>query len=72
MHENGLWLSFCDVASHGAALVLEPPTAHYADVFDTPTEVLAETVDLVRRLARAMRSALNATGVPQKWGAAPW
>ncbi|MFG3026185.1 HIT family protein [Streptomyces sp. NPDC048254] len=39
------------------------PTAHYADVFDTPTEVLAETVDLVQRLARAMRSGLNATGV---------
>ncbi|MGW2964538.1 HIT family protein [Streptomyces sp. NPDC001220] len=39
------------------------PTAHYADVFDTPTEVLAETVELVQRLAGAMRSGLNATGV---------
>nr|WP_294003725.1 HIT domain-containing protein [Streptomyces sp.] len=39
------------------------PTAHHADVFDTPTEVLTETVDLVQRLARAMRVGLKATGV---------
>ncbi|MFJ9774390.1 HIT family protein [Kitasatospora sp. NPDC101157] len=39
------------------------PTAHHADVFDTPTDVLAETVDLVQCVAGAMRSALRATGV---------
>ncbi|MFI8456951.1 HIT domain-containing protein [Kitasatospora sp. NPDC085464] len=27
------------------------PTTHYADVFDTPADVLAETVELVRRVA---------------------
>ncbi|MGW0855703.1 HIT family protein [Streptomyces sp. NPDC002690] len=42
---------------------LVAPTAHHADVFDTPAGVLAETVELAQRLARAMRSALNATGV---------
>ncbi|MEW2293053.1 HIT domain-containing protein [Streptomyces sp. NPDC006743] len=45
----------------GHTLVI--PTAHHADVFDTPAELLAETVALVQRLARAMRSALHATGV---------
>ncbi|MFF3846876.1 HIT family protein [Streptomyces sp. NPDC002328] len=50
-----------DTLAPGHTLVV--PTAHYRDVFDTPTEVLAETVDLVQRLAKAMRSALNATGV---------
>ncbi|MGY5048470.1 HIT family protein [Streptomyces sp. 900105755] len=50
-----------DPLAPGHTLVV--PTAHHADVFDTPAEVLAETVDLVQRLARAMRVGLNATGV---------
>ncbi|MEU9151768.1 HIT domain-containing protein [Streptomyces sp. NPDC048417] len=50
-----------DPLAPGHTLVV--PTAHYADVFDTPIEVLAETVELVQLLARAMRSGLNATGV---------
>ncbi|WP_184933108.1 HIT family protein [Streptomyces nymphaeiformis] len=39
------------------------PTSHFADLFDTPGEVLAETTALVQRLAKAMRSGLNASGV---------
>ncbi|MEE1819725.1 HIT family protein [Streptomyces sp. SP18ES09] len=39
------------------------PTSHFADLFDTPSAVLAETTALVQRLANAMRSGLNATGV---------
>ncbi|MFF4113649.1 HIT family protein [Streptomyces sp. NPDC001714] len=50
-----------DPLAPGHTLVV--PTAHHADVFDTPTEVLTETVDLVQRLARAMRVGLKATGV---------
>ncbi|WUQ00015.1 HIT domain-containing protein [Streptomyces sp. NBC_00247] len=50
-----------DPLAPGHTLVV--PTAHHADVFDTPAEVLTETVELVQRLARAMRHALDATGV---------
>ncbi|MFF1837335.1 HIT family protein [Streptomyces sp. NPDC058231] len=39
------------------------PNAHFADLFDTPPDVLAETTEHVRRLAEAMRSALGAGGV---------
>lgn len=45
----------------GHTLVI--PTAHHADIFDTPPEVLAHTMGLVQRLAGKMRTALNAGGV---------
>ncbi|MFJ8164853.1 HIT family protein [Streptomyces sp. NPDC096136] len=50
-----------DPLAPGHTLVV--PTAHFADLFDTPAEVLAETTALVRRVAEAMRSELGATGV---------
>ncbi|MFF8592325.1 HIT family protein [Streptomyces sp. NPDC015220] len=42
---------------------LVAPASHHTDVFDTPAEVLVETVKLAQRLAGAMRTALNASGV---------
>jgi histidine triad (HIT) family protein len=39
------------------------PTSHYADIFDTPAEVLAATMALVQRLAGRMRTELQAGGV---------
>ncbi|MER5757474.1 HIT family protein [Streptomyces sp. NPDC002088] len=45
----------------GHTLVI--PTSHWADIFDTPPEVLAHTMALVQHLAREMRTGLKATGV---------
>ncbi|MFJ2593064.1 HIT family protein [Streptomyces erythrochromogenes] len=39
------------------------PTLHFADVFETPPEVLAAVTALVQHVAGAARSALNASGV---------
>ena len=39
------------------------PTAHVTDIFDAPTDVLAQSMALIRRVADAMRSALGAEGV---------
>lgn len=39
------------------------PTAHHADIFDTPPDVLQRTMELVQRLAQAMRTTLQASGV---------
>ncbi|UQW99273.1 HIT domain-containing protein [Streptomyces sp. RerS4] len=39
------------------------PTRHYTGVFDTPPEVLAASMSLVQRVATAMRTALDASGV---------
>nr|BFD81782.1 hypothetical protein StreXyl84_11830 [Streptomyces sp. Xyl84] len=50
-----------DPLAPGHTLVI--PTQHYADVFDTPHDVLAATMALVQRVAAAMRSALDASGV---------
>ncbi|MYV94956.1 HIT domain-containing protein [Streptomyces sp. SID1034] len=64
------WVSRGPVASAFAPLTpiapghtLVVPTSHFADIFDTPPEVLAETMALVRRVADTMRSALQAGGV---------
>ncbi|MFI6699955.1 HIT family protein [Streptomyces sp. NPDC050509] len=53
VHENGLWLSFCESRSPSC----------YEGVFDTPPDVLAASMPLAQRLAAAMRTALDATGV---------
>ncbi|MGW1014063.1 HIT family protein [Streptomyces termitum] len=50
-----------DPLAPGHALVV--PTAHWADVFDVPPEVLADTVALVQQVATVMRTALRAEGV---------
>ncbi|WP_425347998.1 HIT family protein [Streptomyces durhamensis] len=50
-----------DPLAPGHTLVV--PTHHYADVFDTPHDVLAATTALVQRVAGAMRAALDASGV---------
>ncbi|NML51671.1 HIT domain-containing protein [Streptomyces sp. R302] len=50
-----------DPLAPGHTLVV--PVRHYADVFDTPPEVLAATMALVQRVAGAMRAELGATGV---------
>ncbi|KOU81004.1 MULTISPECIES: HIT family protein [unclassified Streptomyces] len=39
------------------------PTRHHVGVFDTPPDVLATSMALVQRVAAAMRTALDATGV---------
>ena len=50
-----------DPIAPGHALVV--PTVHVTDIFDAAPHILADTVILVRRVADAMRSALNAEGV---------
>ncbi|MEV5316022.1 HIT domain-containing protein [Streptomyces sp. NPDC052610] len=50
-----------DPLAPGHTLVV--PALHFPDVFTTPPEALAATMTLVQRVAEAMRSALDATGV---------
>ncbi|MFD5786383.1 HIT family protein [Streptomyces sp. NPDC127037] len=50
-----------DPLAPGHTLVI--PTSHWADIFDTPPEVLAQAMALVQRLAGKMRSELKAGGV---------
>jgi len=50
-----------DPLAPGHTLVV--PTSHYADLFDAPPHVLADTMALAQRVARAARVALGASGV---------
>lgn len=50
-----------DPLAPGHTLVV--PSLHYEDVFTTPPDVLVATTALVQRVAGAMRSALDASGV---------
>ncbi|MGW2836957.1 HIT family protein [Streptomyces sp. NPDC001493] len=68
--DSARWVTRGPVASAFAPLTpiapghtLVVPTSHFADLFDTPPEVLAETMALVRLVADRMRSALRADGV---------
>lgn len=45
----------------GHTLVI--PTSHYADLFDASSDVLAGTMALVKQVAVAMRTGLDASGV---------
>ncbi|MGV9289254.1 HIT family protein [Streptomyces sp. NPDC003719] len=45
----------------GHTLVI--PTSHFTGVFDTPPDVLTASMMLVQRVAAAMRTALDASGV---------
>ncbi|MFB8030762.1 MULTISPECIES: HIT family protein [unclassified Streptomyces] len=47
----------------GPGHTLVVPTRHYADVFDVPSDVLNELMSLVQRVAAAMRTELDASGV---------
>lgn len=68
--DSARWVARGPVASAFAPLTpiapghtLVVPTSHVADLFETPPEVLAETMALVRRVAGTMRSTLGADGV---------
>lgn len=50
-----------DELAPGHTLVI--PTAHHANVFETPTNVLAAVMELVQAVASAMRASLDAGGV---------
>ncbi|MEV0615594.1 HIT family protein [Nonomuraea sp. NPDC050404] len=50
-----------DPLAPGHTLVI--PAPHYRDLFETPPDVLSQTMALVQDLANAMRAALGAGGV---------
>lgn len=50
-----------DQIAPGHTLVI--PNDHYGDIFETPEDILARTMVLVRTIARTMRTALGASGV---------
>ncbi|MER5562496.1 hypothetical protein CG740_37340 [Streptomyces sp. CB01201] len=63
VHRGPVACAFAPLNPLAPGHTLVVPTSHYADVFETPPEVLAGTTALVQRVAEAARTALNASGV---------
>ena len=63
LYEDDDVLAFMDIGPlvHGHALVI--PKAHYNLLMDTPDDVLAKVIAVVRRIARAQQAGLGADGV---------
>lgn len=49
------------LSTYGHSLIA--PKAHYEGLFDIPTEVLAEVIEMARRLAESYKAAIDSTGV---------
>ncbi|MGW2479598.1 HIT family protein [Streptomyces sp. NPDC001571] len=63
VHRGPVACAFAPLNPLAPGHTLVVPTSHYADVFESPPEVLAGTTALVQRVAEAARTALNASGV---------
>ncbi|MBI5398042.1 HIT family protein [Candidatus Woesearchaeota archaeon] len=63
IYENHKALAFLDInpINNGHALVM--PKEHHETLLDTPDEVLAETVKLAKRVAKAVKEGTGADGV---------
>ena len=63
VYEDGEVLAFMDIrpVSEGHTLVI--PKRHYADIFDTPEELVAATTKVTKRIALAAKKATQADGI---------
>lgn len=63
VYENDLVLAFLDIGPVVKGHTLVIPKAHYDPITDTPDDVLAGVMAVVKRIARAQVDALGADGV---------
>ncbi|MBI4738110.1 HIT family protein [Candidatus Woesearchaeota archaeon] len=63
IYENHKAMAFLDInpINNGHTLVM--PKAHHETLLDTPDDVLAETVKLAKRVAKAVKEGTGADGV---------
>lgn len=63
VYEDAEVLAFMDIkpVSQGHTLVI--PKMHYVDIFDTPEELLASTHKISKKIAIAVKKAVNADGI---------
>ena len=62
VYEDGDVLAFMDIGPLVKGHVLVIPKAHHDPLADTPADVLAKVVAVVRRVVRAQRDGLGADG----------
>jgi histidine triad (HIT) family protein len=63
IYEDAQIMAFMDIrpVSEGHALII--PKQHYVDIFDTPTDLLAETHKVTKKIATAVKKATHADGI---------
>ncbi len=63
VYEDENVFAFLDIKPNNPGHTLVIPRAHYRNIFDTPEDVLAAMTAVGKRLAGAVRTAVNADGI---------
>ena len=63
IYEDDLVMAFLDIrpVNEGHSLVI--PKEHYADIFDVPSELLGKVHQVTKKVAIAVKQAVNADGI---------
>jgi histidine triad (HIT) family protein len=62
VYENDKIVAFLDIAPSNKGHTLVVPKAHYADLLETPDDVLAEIIVKTKKIAPAVMKAVGAQG----------
>jgi len=63
VYEDKDFLAFLDIMPVNKGHVLVIPKKHYVNLFDIPEEVLADLIKIVKKVAGAVKSGVNADGI---------
>ncbi len=63
VYEDSEILAFLDIRPVNEGHTLVIPKKHYVDIFDTPKELLAETYKVTKKIAAAVKTAIDADGI---------
>lgn len=62
VYEDDKVLAFLDIKPINPGHVLVAPKEHYANILDTPEEILSAVISAVKKIAPAVLTAVNAKG----------
>jgi histidine triad (HIT) family protein len=63
VYEDEAVMAFLDIRPLNLGHTLVIPKAHYADVFDTPADLLSRVYEVARRVSFAVKEATKADGI---------
>ena len=62
VYENDKVIAFLDIAPVNKGHTLVVPKEHHKDIIDTPADILAEAMKVVKKVAKAVMKVTSATG----------
>ena len=63
LYEDEHTFAFLDISPVNKGHTLVIPKAHHKNIFDMPSEVLAETMKTVQKMAKAIKEGVGADGI---------